>query len=322
MKTTVVGGYPKILEDQLLRKTLWEIDREGGKANGKLEEAVQKVTRSAIREQEEAGLDIVSDGAIRWEDEITASLRGMEGMEFTGLIRYFDTNVLYRQPVVTRPVKLKIPALAADYSFAVKNAKRPVKAIMTGPFTIAKASRDEYYQNGEKFVLAFAEALRGEREALERAGAKKIQINEPFLLSAPEEFELFRKGFRTLAEGARAELELFFSFGDFSKVFPKIMDVCVWRVGFDLGTARNPERILKDKVWKGRKLLAGVIDARNTRLETKEELHGRLKAALACVASQDLEVAPSANLEFLPLDRCRAKLKNLVKLTRDFKEVV
>jgi len=79
MRTTVVGGYPKIIENQVLRKTLWNIDKEGGQSKGQLEKAVGQVTQAAIREQEETGLDTISDGGIRWQSEVTAPLEGLKG---------------------------------------------------------------------------------------------------------------------------------------------------------------------------------------------------------------------------------------------------
>jgi 5-methyltetrahydropteroyltriglutamate--homocysteine methyltransferase len=320
MQTTVVGGYPKIIENQLLRKTLWQIDQEGGIANGKLEKTLQTVTRSAIREQEEAGIDIVSDGAIRWEDEVTPMFRGMDGRKITGLIRYFDTNCLYRQPVVTGDLKWKGAVLDQEFTWASKETKRPLKAILTGPFTLAKCSVDEHYQSFEKLTLAIAEGLSQEMKALTEAGAKKIHINEPFILHSEGEFDLFKRAIERVVKGISAEVTLYFSYGDFAKIFPKVLELPVARVGFDFIYTPHAKEIAGNAAWTGKKFLGGIVDARNTKIETEQEIFSALESITSRFSSDDVEISPSNSLEFLPIDRCRAKLKNMTSLVARFKE--
>jgi len=320
MQTTVVGGYPKILDDQLVRKTLWKVDREGESARPELEKALDTVTRSAIRDLEEAGIDVVSDGGIRWQDEVTPAFRGAQGCKITGLIRYFDTNTLYRQPVITGDLKFDETAFSKEYTFATQSAKKPVRAIVTGPYTLAKCSLDEHYNSLEKLTLAIAGELTKQVKALEAAGAKQIHINEPFILQTPQDWELFKKAITQVTSGLKAEVTLYFSFGDFAKIFPKVAELNVARIGFDFTLTPNAKQIIADPAFKGKKLLAGIVDARNTKLETSEEISGWLKAITENFSASDVEIAPSNSLEFLPIDRCQPKVKNLVAVVSRFKE--
>src|SRR3990170_6997296 len=113
MQTTVAGSYPKIPNrprPARLRQAIARLDR-GEITAEELAQVEDEVTIEVIGEQVEAGLDLVTDGQIRWEDDQTRIAQRLDGFEITGLIRYFDTNTYYRQPNVTGPVGWREPIL-------------------------------------------------------------------------------------------------------------------------------------------------------------------------------------------------------------------
>ena len=103
------------------------------------------MTIEALQEQAEAGLDLVSDGAIRWDDEQTYIMRKLAGVSIQGLIRWFDSNMYYRQPFIEGAVAWREPITVDYYKFAVEHSAKPVKAILTGPYTLARLSVEQHY---------------------------------------------------------------------------------------------------------------------------------------------------------------------------------
>src|SRR5688572_24962840 len=147
MQVTVVGNYPKIPNlprPARLRNALARLDR-GEITPEQLAKVEDEVTIEVIREQEEAGIDLVTDGQVRWLDEQTYLMGRLDGVSLNGLIRFFDTNTYYRQPVIEGSISWREPIMLRDYRFARDNASRPLKPVLTGPYTLARLSQN---QNG------------------------------------------------------------------------------------------------------------------------------------------------------------------------------
>ena len=155
VETTVVGSYPKPPEEGkpfLVRKTLHALERgEAGEQD--LKKAQDDLVREVVAEQEAAGVDLVTDGQVRWDDILTPFARRIAGFEIGGLLRWFDNNVYYRRPVCKGPVEWRGPACVEDYKFAASVVTRPVKAVIPGPVTFARLSVDE---TAETFIVGAA----------------------------------------------------------------------------------------------------------------------------------------------------------------------
>ena len=180
MQTTVVGNYPKIPNKPRparLRNAINKRDR-GEITDAELEAVRVEVTVDVISEQIEAGIDVITDGQVRWDDDQTYVARNFKGIEIGGLQRYLDTNTYYRQPEINGAIAFGSPVLAADWKFAQSKSIKPVKAIVPGPYTLAALSLDKHYNSRAKAAVAYAEALRGEVEALVAAGCKHVQVND------------------------------------------------------------------------------------------------------------------------------------------------
>src|SRR5574341_1058709 len=172
-------------------------------SNEDLSRVEAEVTVEVIGEQIEAGVDIVTDGQVRWDDDQTYIARRLEGIEIGSLERYLDTNTYYRQPEVTGPVAWQAPILVRDYQFAKANSSKPVKAIVTGPYTLAALSLDKHYNSREKLTMALAEAR-----------AQHIQVNDPVILQNKDDAQSAARALTLMLDGVSAETAVYTWFRD------------------------------------------------------------------------------------------------------------
>lgn len=325
MLSTVVGNFPKIGDSHEKQKLRRAID---GFQNGKIsqEELARiedEVTREAIDTQVKAGIQLITDGQIRWQDQGTWPARKLKGIAITGLIRFFDNNVYYRQPVVESAVAWTEPILVRDFQFAVQAAPKTVKvkAVLTAPYTLARLSRDNHYHNLENLTNDFAKALAKEAKALEDAGAEFIQFDDPFLPYHPEDFKLAAKALETCtAQLSKAKTAAYFYFANVEKVYDSLSSLPVHVIGLDLVSDPANAKLVREKAF-GKELSLGVVDARNTKMEKESDLRGLL-ASFEKNRDRIQYVAPSAGLEFLPYDTAVEKLKLVGSLSAKVKEVV
>lgn len=323
MITTVVGNYPKVpplFGGGNLRRALAQYD-EGRITAEELARVEDEATRDAIQEQLQAGIDLISDGQIRWEDGQTYLARRIGGFSIDGLIRYFDTNTYYRQPIAEGPLSWRGPISVAHYRFAAQASARLVKAIITGPFTLAKLSRDTTDRPFSRLVLALAAILNQEARALQEAGAPIVQVDEPALLKYKEEFPLFQEAMGVLTEGLSVKKALYTYFGDVSGLAPPFfaLPFQVFGLDFVMGPANYDflEGFPKDK-----ELGLGILDARNTKMESVEQIVAAIGRVRPWVSMERLYVHPSCGLEFLPRRNAYDKLVRLVEGTRRAQEVL
>ena len=323
MIATVVGSYPKVPnrpQPARLRNAISRFDR-GAIGEEELHRVEDEVTVEALREQAEAGLDLVTDGQIRWEDEQTYLARKLTGISLDGLIRWFDTNMYYRQPVVEGAVTWREPITVRDYRFAVEHSPKPVKAVLTGPYTLARLSVDQHYRSVEGLATALAEALNQEAKALQEAGAKLIQFNEPAILQHKDEFQDFTAVCHRLVDGLTAETALYLYFGDVEEIYPQLLDLPFHLIGLDFVTGAKNEALLRRSPFT-KKLGLGIIDARNTKLESPEQIAERIRTLAAGVPPDQVHVSPSAGLEFLAREVAQEKLRRLAEGVRQAKAVL
>ncbi len=312
MLTTVVGNYPKIPNrprPARLRRAIARLDR-GEITPEQLAQVADQVTIDVIQEQVEAGVDLISDGQIRWDDDQTYLMRRLAGVNIGGLIRYFDTNTYYRQPEVVGPLSWQEPTLVRDYLFASQHSPKPVKAILTGPFTLATLSMNTHYGSLRELVLALASTLRHEMLALAQAGAPLIQINEPAIVRHKEDVGLLTEAINRLVEGVQAETALYTWFGDANGILPTLLDLPVDTIGLDFVGGPDNWTALRQVRFE-KKLGFGIIDARNTKLESLDQIEEAIRRVTEFVAAERLYVNPSCGLEYLPREAAQEKLKRL-----------
>jgi len=309
MKTTVTGAYPKISDEhQDLRRALHRHDRGELDADG-LSGVLDESTRWAIGELDWAGLDVINDGQVRWDDLLAPFARAWSGCDRGPLERFYDNNTYFRQPVITGPITTEGRTLVRDFEFARGVARGQLKAAVCGPLTFATLAEDRHYRSLEDRTLAVADAIAAEIRGLGVAGATLVDIEEPALVAHPEHFALARAAIERLAvAGVPLALQTYFFPAD--PLLDALAAFPVAQVGVDVRS--RDTRALERLNALRQTVVLGIVDARNTRIETESELVKVIEAALKQVPADYLWLAPTTGLEYLPHDVAVQKLKALV----------
>ncbi len=316
------GSYPRIgegKEGQRLRQAYarWERGELSAEAFGQV---LDSVTEEVIQEQIRAGLDLVTDGQIRWYDPISHLVGKMEGVEIDGLLRFFDTNFYFRQPVIIGQVRRRGPLVVEEFRLARGLSSKPVKPVLTGPYTLARSSIPQTgrYQDLRTLVLDFAAALGEEVGALAREGAEVIQIDEPSILKHPEDLDLFREAVDILTSvKGSAWVALYTYFGDAIPCYETFQALPVEILGLDFTySPALPELI--SKTGSEKVLGLGVIDGRNTKVEAKETVFQILEKVLPKLKTPFVYLNPSCGLEYLPREKALGKLCRMRELRDEF----
>ena len=314
MFATLAGAYPRTPlagHPFPLRVAYGQLER------GEIEEsdfrAVQdELVEEVIAEQEEAGLELLTDGHVRWDDPITGISDGLDGFERGGLIRYFDTNTYYRRPRAVREPRWVAPITVADWQFAAACTDLPVKQTLVGPYTLARLS-DRGGISRERLTMALADALAQEIQALAEAGCPMIQIDEDAatLINDGAERKLYKAAHRRLTYRASGvHLSLAITMGSAHRAGPEALFDAPYRsYFFDLIKGPNNWQLVTE-IPTDRGVIAGVSDARSAAPDSLELLRwaGQYAAAMHLRGADRVGLAPSTSLEHLPRERARAKI--------------
>ncbi len=316
------SSYPRVgpsREEQRLRRAYAQRER-GEISEEQFQQVRDSVVEEVIREQVEAGMEVVTDGQIRWYDPISHLAGRLRQVEVNGLLRYFDTNFYFRQPVIKGKIQREKPLILEEFRYAQTVSPRPVKPVLTGPYTLAISSIREtpVYRALAPLVLDFSEALAQEISALTTAGAEVIQVEEPAILKHPKDLPLLRKALEPLRKSkGSSQLALYTYFGDATPLYESLQKLPVEILGFDFTYApKLPAKIAR---LGSQKILGlGLIDGRNTRMETAEEVLPILEKVLPRLPGGLAYLNPSCGLEYLPRERAVAKLRLMKELRETF----
>jgi 5-methyltetrahydropteroyltriglutamate--homocysteine methyltransferase len=309
------SSYPRIGEspkEQVLRKaiTLWE---KGELPKEKLVAVEDEVTKEVIEEQLACGIDIPTDGQVRWYDPISHIVKNLGGIRIDGLLRFFDTNFYFRQPVIENVKEAETGnfSLTDEYLFA-KNVFSSIKPVLTGPYTIACLSVIRGIDFSE-VVMFLAKKIAQEVKRITMSGAKVIQIDEPCILKNPTNFLFAKNALDLIAkENPLSKFILSTYFGNGTSFYEKLQELPVWGLGFDL--TYSPGLLKKIEILGTKKVLSlGIVDARNTKLEKPEELARLLEKTILKLKFEVIYLTTSCGLEFVPRSCAKEKLKILSK---------
>jgi 5-methyltetrahydropteroyltriglutamate--homocysteine methyltransferase len=310
------GSYPRIGDTpELQRLRRAHAQRERGELSAEGFARVQdEVTAEVVREQLGAGVELPTDGHVRWGDGLSHLAANLNGVAVNGLLRFFDTNTYFRQPVVTGRISRKAPLFAREHRQAAKGAGRPLKAVLTGPYTMARGSiLESGYRSLHALTLAYAGVLAQEVTELAEAGAPVIQVDEPAILRHPDDFAVLGEAIVVLARGkGAARLSLATYFGDAAPLYDDLQDLHVDMLHFDFTYSPMLARMLAER-GSAKPLSLGLIDARSTKLEIADGIFPVLDLVQRRLKGP-AHLAPSAGLEYLPRDRARAKLETMRRL--------
>ncbi len=312
LPTTAVGSYPKpayLLEARRkhLRKQL---------SRDELTELERRATREWIQIQEDVGMDLLVDGEQYRGDMVAYFADEMDGFAIAGLVRSYG-NRYYPKPVVVGPVGRKRPVTVEWFTYAQSLTQKPVKGMLTGPYTIAEWSFNEYYPTRRELVLELARAIHEEAADLERAGARYIQIDEPAIHTRPDEdFELAVEAMEIVTNGISAYTVSHICYGDVPKIYPGMLRLAVNQLDLAL---KNEEFALLEtfKTAKFTKDIGlGVVDAHSHRVEAAEEVAEGIRRTLNIIPAEQVYVSPDCGLKTRTIDETVDKLRSMVEGAR------
>ena len=314
--TTSVGSLPK--PDYLTQaRTQARRGEIGAKQLRTLEE---QATREWIRTQEELGIDILVDGEQYRGDMVAYFAEHLGGFNTdVELVRSYG-NRYYRKPIITGKVVRPKPITLAWWKFAQGLTKRPVKGMLTGPYTVMDWSFNEYYSSRRATTLALAKVIREEVKDLERAGAQYIQVDEPAISTRPEEMDLAIEALGIVTKGINAKTVTHICYGDFATIGPKLHRLPVDQIDLEFAN-RNFELL---DFFRGRRfpkeIGLGVVDVHSHRTESREEVVVGLRKALQVFTPEQIYVDPDCGLKTRTPVEAIAKLRVIVEAAREVRE--
>jgi len=343
IKLSSTGSYPRVSdspESRLLERTAISFDR-GDRTSADLLDAQNTVTRHVIAEQIKAGLEVVTDGLIRWIDPISHFAGKLENVRLQDSFPFFGTTKLFRQPIFVGKPARRVAMVVDEYSFARnalghlrtppgKAGKLAVKPVLTGPYTLAKLSAaEERHTNGpgthrtslEDRVVAYAEIIALEIEALAQSGAHLIQIDEPAILAHPEDWSVFTSAIAMLvvsrdkirSAGRKLDLALYTYFGDASSLFERFVALPVDVLGFDFVSSAT---LLDTIVSAGSptSLALGLIDGCKPQIENSGFVAKQIDRLLPRISGDQIFLGTSCGLDTLAAPVAFAKLALLTSV--------
>ena len=325
LQTTIAGSLPKPAW-LAPPKTLWAPWLLEGDL---LAEGKRDAVRLVLRDQEEAGIDIVSDGEQTRRHFVTTFIEGLEGVDFknrkTVRIRNrYDADV----PMVVGPVARRKAIFVEDAKFLRSQTKKRVKFTLPGPMTMVDTLYDGYYKNREKLAREFAVILNQEAREIAAAGIDVVQFDEPAFNVYMDEVRDW--GIATLeraAEGLPCTTAVHICYGygikanddwkktlgsewrQYESIFPLLAQSKINQVSLECANSHVPIELIG--LLKGKDVMVGVIDVASDAIETPEQVAATIRKALAFVAPGKL--FPCTNCGMVPLERevARGKLRSL-----------
>ena len=312
--TTAVGSYPK---PEYITKARSQVARDR-MSREELHELEKKATAHWIKVQEDLGMDLLVDGEMYRGDMVTYFSEEMEGFNISGLVRSYG-NRYYRKPIAVGPVGRKSDITVEWWEYAQSLTDKPVKGMLTGPYTIVDWSFNEYYPSREAFVLDVAEAVHDEALALRRAGAKYIQIDEPAVSVRPEEMELASRALGIVTDGLDAFTVTHMCYGDFASVFDELVKLPVDMLDIEMANSNFELLELFRARPTDKYVSVGVADSHDHRVETVEEITRGVRSILEVFQPDKVYLDPDCGLKTRLEDEAIGKLRNIVAAAAEVK---
>jgi 5-methyltetrahydropteroyltriglutamate--homocysteine methyltransferase len=324
--TTVVGSYPQpdwLIDRAALRgrlparvraHELWRVAPE------LLEQAQDDATELAIRDMEQAAIDVLTDGEIRRESYSNRFATALEGIDVNSPGQAMDrTGHMNPVPRIVGPVRWQQSVLVRDLTFLRAQTRHRVKVTLPGPFTMTQQAQDDFYHDEEALAMAFADAVNAEVKALYAAGADLVQLDEPYLEARPEKARAYAVDVVNRAlTGVTQPTALHLCFG-YGHLVPKppdrytflaeLTESLVSQISIEAAQPRLDLSTLRDLDPKT--ITLGVLDLADPEIETPDVVARRLEAALKYVPHERLIAAPDCGMKYLTRDVTLGKLRSL-----------
>jgi 5-methyltetrahydropteroyltriglutamate--homocysteine methyltransferase len=326
LPTTVIGSYsmPSWLEraknDYLQRKL----------SRRDLEEMYDTARKAAIKDQEVAGVDVVSDGELQRDNMIDYFAERLPGVQVDqGSKRlYYD----FFDSVVRAKLATGSLGLADEVRFLKRYTDRTGKVSISGPHTLVKRIRNQHYQNEEAFALDLAKVMNSELREMVRAGATHLQIDEPYYSGFPEDLPWALKAVNALVEGVNANITLHVCYGNrygkpsfegsYRYLFPGVLEAKVHTVSLEFARRGEDDLRLFKEFDAPFKLGLGVIDVKTHDVESPGLVADRIRRALDILPADKLVINPDCGCVHLPREVAFSKLAAMAEGTRQVREEI
>ena len=328
MPTSLVGSYPQpdwLVDREKLRgrfpprvraQELWRVDP------AYLQEAQDDATLLAIRDQERAGLDIITDGEMRRESYSNRFATALAGVNIdepgTALDRSGHPNPV---PRVDGMVRRKHPVQVRDLEFLKANTNRMVKITVPGPFTMSQQAQNDFYESEAEMALDYAAAVNEEIKDLFAAGADIVQIDEPYMQARPEkarEFGLDALNRALDGVGGMTAVHICFGYAaiiherpEGYSFLPEFHHCSCDQVSIETAQSDLDCKVLETLPQKT--IILGVIDLDDMTVETPEQVAARVRRALPFKDAKQIILAPDCGMKYLPRDVAYGKLDAMVR---------
>jgi 5-methyltetrahydropteroyltriglutamate--homocysteine methyltransferase len=310
--TAVVGSYPQpdwLIDRALLTKMMAprvRVEQVWRVAPEFLEQAQDDATIVAIREQERAGIDVITDGEIRREsysNKFANALDGIDRQRLGDVVGRSGKKIPV--PIVSGPIKRREPVEVRDVKFLRANTTRTIKITLPGPFTMAQQAVNEHYTDEESLALAYAEAVNEEVHDLFAAGADIVQLDEPWLQARADGARRYGiKAINRALAGVRGTTALHLCFGYAALVKDKpasgysflaeLEDSAANQVSIEAAQPRLDLAVLR--ALRTKTVLVGVLDLNDRNVESADQVATRIRAALDVVPAERLVVTPDCGM--------------------------
>jgi len=321
LPTSTAGSLPKpswLAEPEKLWSP-WKLEGDG------LTEGKQDALLLALKEQQQAGIDIVSDGEQTRQHFVTTFIEHLDGVDFekrevVKIRDRYDASV----PTVVGAVSRSKPVFVEDAKFLRRHTTQPIKWALPGPMTMIDTLYDNHYKSREKLAWEFAKILNQEARELEAAGVDIIQFDEPaFNVFFDEMNDWGVAALERAIEGLQCETAVHICYGygikantdwkktlgsewrQYEKSFPKLQKSNIDIISLECHNSRVPIDLIE--LLRGKKVMVGAIDVATSTIETAEEVANTLRQALRFVDADKLY--PCTNCGMAPLSRAVARGK-------------
>ena len=324
LSTTVIGSYPQprwlvdhdLLKDKIVPRVrahdIWRV------AEPFLADAQDDATLLAIRDQERAGIDVITDGEIRRESYSNRFATALDGIDTDNPFIRELRGYKIPMPRIVGPVRRVRPVAVDDIKFLKRHTDRLTKITLPGPFTMSKQASDDFYYDEEAVAMAYAKAVNAEARDLEAAGADVIQLDEPWLREDPEGANRYGvKVINRALEGLTVTtcIHLCFGYGfivspDKPKAYAflsQLADCAVDQISIEAAQPHLDLAVLEALSTKA--IVLGVIDLSTNVVESAETLADRIRRALPYVKPERLIPAPDCGMKYLTREAAFGKLK-------------
>jgi 5-methyltetrahydropteroyltriglutamate--homocysteine methyltransferase len=320
LPTTVVGSYsmPGWLERLKTEYFARRISRHD------LDEVHDTAVKAAIKDQETAGLDIVTDGELRRDNMIDYFVERLPGIDIDRSSKkfyydFYDSSVSGKLPMA--PL-----GLADDLRFLRKFTDREAKFCVTGPHSLTKRIRNNFYPSEEAFAMDLARVMNLELKELVKAGAKIIQIDEPYFSGFPEDISWGVNAINAMVDGVGATIAVHICYGNrygkpswegsYRYLFPKILDANIQQLTLEFARRGGEDLDVFKELPAPFQLGVGVIDVKTQAVETADIVAERIRKALEVVPAKRMFILPDCGCFHLPRDVAFAKLCAMVEGTK------